>query len=35
VQQHIGRMQEIIIWGSDKSSDRVAAETEVAAYYGI
>jgi hypothetical protein len=35
VQQHIGRMQEVIIWGSDKSGSRTLAESEVGAYYGI
>jgi len=35
VQQHIGRMQEIIIWTTNKSGERTSAENEVAAYYGI
>ena len=34
-QQHIGRMQEVIIWESDKSGSRTLVESEVGAYYGI
>lgn len=35
VQQFIGRMQEVVIWNSNKFSDRTTAETDAGAYYGI
>ena len=35
VQQFIGRMQEVVIWSSNKFADRTTAETDAGAYYGI